>query len=163
MHPLKWELFKQDKAVWEVTHTRVFSINNMTDEEVRQSIIQDLVMLHDYWLEEKATLRWYDLFRFLPYEYQRNRVLNQLVHPEIYNLFEILPNDEIRIRNNKVILQAAMDYCGFYLDGYDMPIEGMLHINPENIVTLIASPNLEQTIKELLIQLDANVEDIGHA
>lgn len=154
---LPWSVFKDKSGLWEVTHTPVFSIKNMNDHELRQSILQDLLILHEYYLAEGATLKWWELFRFLPasWESQRYWILDQLVHPDIYCFIELLSDDTIRIRQDRVLMQAAMDYANFWLQGFDMPPDAIVvgqagldmieELGPENAAISAAMDCLSST------------------
>jgi len=101
----------------------------MSDEELRQSIIDDVLLVTMIEKEEKVTIDFdqQQLFRWIK-PLQHRRVYEQLGHPEISGLIE-QKNGQIRIKDQHEILQASMDYCGHWWDGFTIP-------NGPGIVTL---------------------------
>lgn len=117
--------FLNCRDAFQVTHTPYFSIENMSDEELRQSIIEDLVAV-TMWEKLMSKKLHFGFSRFLYWipRYMHKRVREQMSHPEIEGLICIQRtenNSEIRIRDNHAIIQAAMDYCGVWYDGFVIP------------------------------------------
>lgn len=121
-----------DPLMFSVVHNSVFSINNMTDEELRQSIVEDILLITMMEKDEKIVLDFdqHKLFRWIK-PLQHRRVYEQMGHPEIFGLIE-RKNGQIRIKDQREILQAAMDYCGHWWEGYTIPNEpGIITFNQE--------------------------------
>lgn len=142
-----------DIYCWNVIHHHGISVDNMTEQELNEAIIEDVLIstIRNY------NLTWIDLFRFLLSNNSRiNRVLNAIVNDTVYSLINIDDNDIIRIRPE--CLQFAMDICGTWFEGYDIP-EGV------NIVSLtdygrnlIETIGIENVILSTSMDLISNIE-----
>lgn len=126
---IDFDKFLKEDAAWQLVSNEVFSVDHMSDKELREAIVED-VLTATMW--EKQTGKRIDftmntLCRFLSHE-QRVRIKEAMIHPEIYSLFDPNFNDNIRIFDTQVILQAAMDYVGVWFTGYVMP-EGALCVD----------------------------------
>jgi len=105
---------------WELRDDADFSIRHMTDEEIRHSIVADLVMAIDWGNQgHQISLRWYDLTRFVRTESLRTRVLDALVHHEVQSFLLPLQEDDV-LRLDPTYLADACEYCGVYIE--DVPI-----------------------------------------
>ncbi len=122
-----------DSLMFEVVHNDMFSINNMSDKEVRESIIHDILMVTMIEKEEKVTLDFdqHQLFRWIKLT-QHGYVFTQMNNQEISGLIEN-KNGQLRIKDQREILQAAMDYCGHWYDGFEPPEgeEDIFRVNAE--------------------------------
>ena len=140
------ELFN-DSHSWQVAHNDIFSIDYMTDEELQHAVLSDILTAQFSSIQD---FKWYDLFRFIQsnsksaaalmvHTHRIDRVLNAIVSDAVMNLVE-LRDHQIRIKNQPVFLQAAMDAAGFWPEGFDPP-PGV------NVIRLIDFD------KELLVQI----------
>lgn len=122
-----------DELMFEVVHNDVFSINNMNDKEVCESIIHDILMVTMLEKEDNVKIDFgqHHLFRWIK-PHQHQRVFREMLNPEIQGLIES-KNGQLRIKNIKEVLQAAMDYCGHWWNGFTPPAgeEGILCLNHE--------------------------------
>ena len=117
--------FLNCEDAFQITDNYVFSITNMTDRELREAIIHDILSITMWEKENNRKLHFgfTRLNRFLP-RHLHKRVSLQMKHDEICNLIQIQRNDsgsEIRIKDNHAILQAAMDYAGTWYTGFNIP------------------------------------------
>lgn len=104
---------------WQITDGEFFSTRNMSDKELREAIINDvlIVTIWEKQTNKKAKFGIKTLCRYLDHN-QRSRVREQLQHQEISGLFDMFMSECLRIKDNKEILQAAMDYAGVWYTGY---------------------------------------------
>lgn len=126
---------------FQLVHNSVFSVDNMSDEELRQSIIEDLlaITMWEKQFGEKLHFGFTRLFNFV-LRSQRKRITEQMKHPEIEGLIHIFTpeghdHQQLRIIDKQPILQAAMDYCGCWYSGFNIPSDA-LRINHERIEEL---------------------------
>lgn len=115
-----FNLFLIEDLAWQVVNGDIFSIDNMSDEELRQSIVEDVtsVTMWEKQAKQEAVFTVDTLCRFLTPE-QRQRVEEAMKHETIASFFDF--SKGIRIHDNKETLQAAMDYCLVWFHGYDRP------------------------------------------
>ncbi len=150
-----------DELMFSVVHNNIFSINNMSDAELRQSIVDDILMVTMMEKEEKTTINFgqHELFRWIK-PTQHGWVYSQMGHPEISGLIE-RKNGQIRIKNVKEVLQAAMDYCGHWWEGFNIPNEpGIITMNHEKVDEMIADAgSFDQFINNLAHTLQADMMD----
>lgn len=150
-----------DVLMFSVVHNNIFSINNMSDEELRQSIVDDILMVTMMEKEEKTSINFgqHELFRWIK-PLQHARVYNQMAHPEISGLIEH-KNGQIRIKDVREVLQAAMDYCGHWWDGFTIPNEpGIITMNHEKVDEMIQDAGgFDQFIDNLAHTLQADMMD----
>jgi hypothetical protein len=131
-----------DKMLRQVAHGHLFSIEHMSDEELRQSIVEDILMV-TMWEKEfsqKLHFGWTQFTRFVERRHHK-RINEQIRHDEICDLIVEAKSPyktELRIRDDRNILQAAMDYCGCWYEGYSMPAEGVLCINRDALEDAIS-------------------------
>lgn len=121
-----------------MTDGDVWSPSNMTDDELRQAIVQDILAFTMTEIEttEKFNLTERELVKFV-IPLQRRRILDMLKHPEIVGLINY-SNGHLRIRDDENIRQAAMDFCGVWYDGYT-PTDptGVITINTSAVVQAV--------------------------
>ena len=150
-----------DVYMFSVVHNNVFSILNMTEEEIRQSIVEDLLLVTMIEIGENTKLHFgfTKFLRWLP-RYLHKKVIKQLRHDEINGLIEI-KGREIRIRNNRTILQAAMDYCGHWYEGFDIPNEpGIITVNREKLEEAVEEAGgVDQLAEKLAKKINADMLD----
>lgn len=110
-----------EDAAWQVVNNDVYNIDNMSDEELRQSIIDDVlaVTIWEKQTGDQAVFGMDVLCRYLTEE-QKLRVESLIHQHEINPYFDITPTS-IRIKDDRTLLQAAMDYAGVWYDGFDCP------------------------------------------
>lgn len=109
----------------QVVHNQFFSVEAMDDKELREAIIHDILMVTMFEIQTSKTLH-FGFTSFLKFVERRhhNRIIKNMCNMEIDGLITVVKNNngsEIRIKNNKVILQSAMNYCGVYYTDFDMP------------------------------------------
>ena len=125
-----WNDFLNEKFSWELVMTQFFSVRNMDDKELQKAILSDLLGV-TFWEKEKNTKVSFtedDLIRFI-YGQQRHRITEMLNHENISNLISV-ENDQIRIRDQHEILQAAMEFAGVWFGKYEpKDPTGVLKIN----------------------------------
>lgn len=99
----------------------IFSIGAMSDEEVHQSVIQDILAATMIQKEQGVSLE-YDFANMIRFVDARNheRVIAALHDEEVQSLI-IQENGQYRIADEPTVLQAAMDFCGIYYEGFDWP------------------------------------------
>lgn len=119
------QAFLNCEETFQLTHGDFFSINNMSDKELREAILNDLILITMWEKQHNQKLHFgfTKMFRFLPRDLH-DRVRKQMKHDEICELIQITHlkhGTEIRIKDNHQILQAAMDYSGVWFDGFEMP------------------------------------------
>lgn len=150
------------EEIWEVVDNTVFSIRNMDEHELRQAIVQDILSVNMWEKHYGQTVHFglSKLMRFIPRQ-QFKRVWAALKHEEIYPLLEIKRTDtdsEIRIRDERAILQSAMDYCGVWYSGYEMPKNGVLVLNPDSFERIEAAyGNLENLAASIAMDVRAEL------
>lgn len=131
-------MFLNDEDCRQVVHNDICSIDNMTDRELREAIIDDILgaTMWEKEFKENPYFTLSEFTRFIP-RYKQQRVYNMLHHSEIKDLIVQTRNKgmiELRIRDQQEILQAAMDYCGVWYDGFKIPDEeGIVRINHDVI------------------------------
>lgn len=127
------EAFFNMEEIWEVVDNYVFSIRNVSEEELRRFIVQDVlaVTMWEKHFGRPIHFGMSKLMRFLNRDLYK-RVWAAVRHEEIASLLKITRTDtgsEIRICDDRAILQAAMDYAGVWYSGYVMPETGVFRIN----------------------------------
>lgn len=143
----------------DITDGEVFSARYMTDEELRQSIVADILAVTIWEKQTEQTLEFGcdEFYRFVDDIYLQRRILDQFTHPEIEGLLDIDEDHKrYRIRDQKEILQAAMGYCGVYYHGYDAP-EGLVTINRDAIENM---GGVETAAMSLLMDIAATVPEV---
>ena len=118
----------------QLVDNHLFSIKNMSPKELLESIVEDILMVTMWEIQTGIKLHfgYTKLVEFLP------RSLHPLVYenlrnPEISGLIEITDSKfrskELRIKNDRAILQAAMDYAGVWYSGFEQPTEGVISLS----------------------------------
>lgn len=145
------EDFLNNDYNWFLIDTAWMSVRNMSDVSLRESIVDDALTVTMYELENKTSLAWDNKHlqsKLCADAYQR--VMGQLSHQEIAGLL-VTDGNKIRIRNNREILQAAMDYCGHWYEGYNVP-DGVIKCEPVDV-----TPELADKLAEVFMEATANV------
>lgn len=153
----------QEEFNWSLVHTVYSSVDNMSDEEVRQSILEDLlfVTIHEKENNVKVDFKRQQLLRYLrgPRYF---RVLKQLQNMEIAGLIEETETS-IRIRDDQEILNAAQEYSGvFYKKFYTKEIPAdVLFLNEEVVQESIEKHgSFDNMVKSMAMELEASCETV---
>ena len=115
-------------VAWEVVGNEIYSVAHMSGREIRESIIQDVltVTMWEKYFKKYAHFTPQMLFRNIVSIRLKSQVCKQMANSEVNKLMIVCSEDDsVRIKDDPAILQAAMDYCGVYYTGYEMP-EGCL-------------------------------------
>lgn len=94
---------------------RTWSVRNMTDEDVRRSIVGDLLIMITLGIEYITSD---DLIRLINDEEQRARILGQLKHKEVQEKL-IKTGDRFKLRMTRRNMQDCMDYAGIWHEGFE--------------------------------------------
>lgn len=96
------------------------STENMTDEELLQALVEDLLIVHDFNMAGRSLpSRMSDLVRFLP-EASCLRLQEVLEDDDfVRSLLITAPNGIVSLRSDR--LEQAMDFAGVWLDGHSPP------------------------------------------
>lgn len=149
-----------DWRVWDVVEICSpidYGVQNMTHDEIVESILGDLLLLHfDEW---KYGIPWYELFRFIQTEKQTNRVLDALCDQKVQELvieYKEYPQI-IRLRPDRDSLQKAMDIAKSWYGGFEIPewAQGQivsLSERGEAIVDIIGADRAANYFVDLYIQ-----------
>ena len=107
-----------DEDAWQITDGEFFSVKNMTDEELGEAIIND-ILIATFFEKEGNTVNFTPeiLIRFLCGSI-RAKVLKKLQSKELAGYLDTT-NGQLRIKNDRNILQAAQDYAGVVFDGFE--------------------------------------------
>lgn len=124
------EFFLGMEDIWEVVHNDIYSIEKMSEEELRQAIVQDVlgVTMWEKHFGQKLHFGRTQLLRFVEQKHFW-LILNAMQHEEIVHLLDVrntAEEHEVRIRDDRTILQAAMDYCGIWYTGFEMPPDAIV-------------------------------------
>lgn len=99
-----------------------YSTKAMTDEELQQALVEDLLLVVKWRVDGKEVGGDFGhLTRFLDDE-GKTRVRRALDAPMVKSLLSVSPAGHIEIAPEH--MQDAMDYCGFWLDGWDILADG---------------------------------------
>lgn len=107
-----------DEDVWQITDGEFFSVKNMTDAELGESIVND-VLIATFYEKEGNVVNFTPeiLVRFL-HGPLRQKVLEKLQSSDLAWYFDTT-NGQLRIRNERNILQAAQDYAGVIYSDFE--------------------------------------------
>jgi hypothetical protein len=115
LHKLDGAAIKAFANAWPLIDQEVLSVRDMDDHELRQAIVEELLMAEDWRRGGKEMgYRAEDLVRFLPADLHA-RVLAAFSDPHLQSFLERRDDGEVRI--DPAHLQDAMDYCGVWLEG----------------------------------------------
>jgi hypothetical protein len=133
------------------------SVVDFDDEEIRQAIVQD-IMSATFWEKqtgEKLSFDFEELVRFVN-PASRARVEEQIKHGDVQELI-VEVHGQLRLRDQRSVEQAAMDFCGVYYDGYEMPY-GVLKVDRSAIAQAIEDHGgINQFADSLKMDLQSNV------
>lgn len=153
-----------DPLMFDLVHNDILDINKMSDKEIRESIIHDILMVTMIEKEENVTLDFSQsqLLRWIK-PMQHSYVLAQMNNKEIAGLIEN-KNGQLRIKDKTEILQAAMDYCGNWYNGFKPPesIEGILYINFKDFQTQIEKTDIfHQLYQNVFYKIATDLMDLN--
>lgn len=114
------KVFLAEEAAFQIVDNDVFSIWNMSEHELLEAIIEDIlaVTMWEKQTEKAIHFTAVELVRFLRPARSWSKVLNTLPDPRIRNMISNVPGELIRIKDNPEILQMAMDFCGVWYTGF---------------------------------------------
>lgn len=158
----------QDQSVWTLVDNDVYSVYNMSEREVKESILEDLLSVWDYEKsnpDNKLSFKLSDLIRHVTGKEMRDFIKEAVAYDlEISQLIEISP-ESIRIKNQREVLQAAMEYCGVWFDGFEPEDDSVKLIQASESLKNLANEQKEvreAVVKSMLFDvttaLTANVE-----
>lgn len=101
-------------------------VQHMPHDEIVAALLDDLLRVAMEHADERPHgLHWYDLFRFLKTDQQKERVLEALCDARVQDLIVDRADGEhkhfINLRPDHITLQAAMDIAGRWYDGFEVP------------------------------------------
>lgn len=159
---MSFEEMLADQYGWSLVDNDVFSINNMSDREIRESIIEDLLTVTVYEVRQKTEVKYsqWTLVRWLPF-FKRQSIVKMLDHCEIQNLIE-RSEGKIRIRTDREVMRAAMEYCGVYyeewFDKEEFP-KDLIGLNNEIVDQLIVRHgSFNNVIDSLIMELKSTCQ-----
>ena len=107
-----------EECSWQVVDGEFFSVRNMTDDGLSEAIVNDVLMVTFFEKEGHVVdFTPEKLIRYLKGHW-RAKVLNKLQSKELSWYFTNT-NGQLRIRDDRNILQAAMDYAGVVYGDYE--------------------------------------------
>lgn len=176
--------FFNNEYAWQLVDGDVFSVRYMTEQEVLESIVDDIlnVTMLEKTTGKKCFFGFSKLTRFLDSEW-RNKIKVLLNHDSISGLICCTPatiehfsasinelllenilkkgsHKQIRIKDDRAILQAAMDFCGCWYEGFPPP-EGvkLLQFNTEKINSEIHKfGSIENLSQSLAMDITARIQ-----
>ena len=149
--------YLSEDLAWQVVNGEFFNIDNMTDLELRQSIVDDVlsITMWEKQTEQQVVFDVNTLCRLLTHE-QRVRVKEAIQHPDIAKFFSA--DKEIRILETQEILQSAMAYCGVWFTGYDCPND-IISLNREALEEAIeTNGGIDNLVMGMAMDLNATHE-----
>lgn len=132
----------------------VYSINNMNDTELAQSIIEDIMFITIE--EDRCDIRvrfgMTQLTNQLDNRNQKSRVqriLNSdLVQPYITKEYRTSMYPDFRLKKDYNVRRAAMEFCGVYIFGYGFPgMEDYDNTEPNLLDALFERYNKKKQVK----------------
>lgn len=136
--PVRYKSFKEyldDYYQWSVTHNEFYSVDNMSDKDLEESIIQDILGVTMFCKEFKMSGKFtVGVLTRLLYNKQARRVVDLLKRKRVKK-FLVHTEDGYRIKDDKKTLQAAMDMCGVWYDGFEMPEDVIRRVLSEGVPT----------------------------
>lgn len=134
------ELFFNSEKFWSLVEDEITNFKEISNKELRIAIIRDLLFI-TMWekiFNKKCVFSVKELTRFVRKDMMMV-VLYEMSHPEIKSLIHEEINNqttEFRIKDNPVIIQAAMEYCNVYYEGYTL-FDGAITLINNNDVSEI--------------------------
>lgn len=104
----------------------VHSTENMTDEELAQAFIEDLLTIHDFNRQGRSlSVTLQEMARFLSQD-ERSRLADVLADPPVFGFFEVgIINGAVTLCEESI--EDAMDYAGVWLEGYTPPEDEVVY------------------------------------
>ncbi len=118
----EWYKYFQNQTYWEVVEGPIYSVANMSDDEIVASILDDLLKCH--FINHKMTnggMKWHQLFRFIRSRGQVNRVLNALLDDRVQELTFEDEKGYLRLIPNRELLHKAMNTARVWYKGFEPP------------------------------------------
>lgn len=156
------QLMLDEQDAWQVVDGEVFSITNMTDDELSEAIIDDVLCVTMFEMQTGQKLHFdcSTLQRFLKTDELRQRVNSVLMNNP--QMMYFIDGHTFRIRNSVHVLQEAMDFCGTFYTGYEMP-EGVISVNRQELDSMMSLfDQLENIATSLSMEL-VSPHRPGHA
>ena len=100
---------------FDLEDTRSWSVRNMTDEEIRKSIVGDLLNIASLGIEYISSD---DLIRLISDQQLQSRVLSQLQHKDVQEKL-IRVGHRFKLRMTRKNMQECMDYAGTWHEGFE--------------------------------------------
>lgn len=159
------ELHRDPKVFLDCVHSRsiadiyeqgdlMFSPKNMTDLEVLESIVSDILAVTMWEIQtgEKLEFNKAELLRFVSAD-QHPRIVEMLEHDKyLLSLLDAGTGEQLRIDKRFGNLQGAMDFCGVWYSSYVVG-EGAILVNDRDLLEdLILDPI---KVQGLFMELDA--------
>lgn len=133
------------------------SVTDYTDEEVRHSIVQDVLAV-TFWEKQvggKLNFDWSELVRFIGAA-SLVRVEEAYKHPDVQVHLQVT-DGQIRLKEGRVLEQAAMDYCGVWYDGFDMP-DDVFRVNRDALSDAVGRhSSIEKLADALMMDMQSTV------
>lgn len=113
----KYDYF-DDELCFFLVNTDVISVYNMTDQQIKQSIVDDILNVM-FTLERKSIKR-SEIYRFIDKDDFLVQYVDMLLDELIdTDLIKIVDLEIVTIEKHKY--QTAMDFCGTWYEGYTVP------------------------------------------
>lgn len=130
----------------------MFSPKNMDDEELAEAFIDDVLGVTMWEIQTGQTLNFnkIELLRYVSKD-QHDRIWSVVSHESVVGLIQF-NGDQIRIRNHREILHAAMDFCGTFYSGFSMP-GGIVSLNTSLKDLVQCEEDLEALATALAMEL----------
>lgn len=163
MHYANPEEWLADCYAWNVWHDgEVYSIDNMDDKQLMESILEDLLQLTFYETSNSVSVHftYATLVRFLPKTAQRNRVKEMLESETVQKYVTTDQNGMLRIKNDRHLQQEMMDLIGVWMEGFDVPDSpGIIRVNNEVLKEKVEQHGgIDNLAKALSMEVEATHE-----
>lgn len=132
------QVYLDEIFAWQLVAGRsISSVDNMSDRELRESIIDDLLgaTMWEIQTEMKLEFTMERIRHNVGYNKERyNRIVREMAHPEIAGLIQMVDDKYPRIDPRSRVLYEAMEYCGTYYNGMKPsdPNAVLIVVNREN-------------------------------
>lgn len=148
-----------DEDVWQITDGEFFSVKNMSDVELGESIVND-VLIATFYEKEGNVVNFTPeiLVRFLRGPV-RQKVLEKLQSNDLARYFDTT-NGQLRIKNDRNILQAAQDYAGVIYGDFEFTDKTQPYIEIDRSAVSAAAGaagSFENLVASLSMDLQATV------
>lgn len=152
-----------DGYAWNIYHEEdVYSIRYMGNKELAESIVEDLLQLTFYEKRNKVNVNFdfNTLVRFLKSPGDIQRVKDIFETEVVQKFITIVGNNQVRIKDDRDTQQAAMDFCGSWMEGFDVPDEpGIIKVNNEVLEEKINTHGgIDNLAKALAMEINATHE-----